>query len=134
MFEWTADGAVLLGMSLMCVLPQVQRHGIGRALMQWGMTEADKLGLESFIEATHGGQGLYAGCGCRKVASVGVEVSLADASQEWRDLAARLLPIGYTAMWRPVLGIWEPGEPGQTWQQRLEAAGDVGISVLESCT
>lgn len=112
----------------MCVFPHVQRRGIGRQLMQWGMAEANRLGLESFIEATDAGKGLYDGCGYREVARVGVELNLVDASYEWRTLAARLLPVGYTAMWRPVQGLWLAGEPEKTWTQRLETVTDAGFS------
>lgn len=108
-------------MSLMCVYPQFQRRGIGRLLMEWGLAKIDSLGLESFIEATGMGMGLYAEYGYRPVKVVDVDVQREDSSEEWKKMSAQLMPVGYTAMWRPNGGIWRDGEPQMTWDKRLKA-------------
>lgn len=97
----------------MCVLPELQRRGLGSRLMTWGLERTDKLGLESFIEATGPGQTLYATCGYRPVRSVEVDMEKVDAGkrEQWKDLERQKLPIGYVAMWRPVKGSWEGEEP-----------------------
>lgn len=89
--------------------------------MEWGLAKMDALGLESFIEATDSGKGLYARCGYRSVQKVSVNVDRAEASAEWKKLSAQLMPIGYTAMWRPKEGIWKDGEPQGTWDERLKS-------------
>ena len=113
--------AVSLGLSLMCVYPEFQRRGVGRLLMEWGLAKIDGLGLESFIEATDSGKGLYARCGYRSVKKVSVNVDRADATAGWKELSVQLMPIGYTAMWRPREGIWRDGEPQSTWDERLKS-------------
>lgn len=113
--------AVTLGLSLMCVYPKFQKRGLGRLLMEWGLAKMDGLGLEGFIEATESGKGLYANCGYRSVEDVSVNVDRADPSAEWEKLSRQLMPIGYTAMWRPREGIWEDGEPQRTWDKRLKS-------------
>ena len=109
------------GLSLMCVYPKFQRCGVGRLLMEWGLAKMDSLGLESFIEATDSGKALYARCGYRSVEKVSVNVDRVDPSAEWMKLSRQLMPIGYTAMWRPREGIWRDGEPQGTWDKRLKS-------------
>ncbi len=89
--------------------------------MEWGLAKIDGLGLESFIEATDSGKRLYASCGYRTVKRVSVNMDRADPSAEWKKLSEQLLPIGYTAMWRPREGIWKDGEPESTWDKRLKS-------------
>ena len=116
--------AVTPGLSLMCVNPDFQKRGLGRLLMEWGLAKMDGLGLEGFIEATDSGKGLYAKCGYRFVEEVSVNVDQADPSAEWKKLSGQLMPIGYTAMWRPKEGIWKDGEPHSTWDKRLKPTGN----------
>ena len=105
----------------MCVHPEFQRRGIGRLLMEWGLERMDGLELEGFIEATPSGKGLYSKSGFRPVKDVSVDMTCASPSEEWRRLMEQLLPIGYTAMWRPRKGVWRDGEPEITWASRLQA-------------
>ena len=104
--------------------------------MDWGLNRIDSLKLESFIEATGSGKHLYEKYGFQAVKEVNVRIGRPDAGEEWHRLKDRLLPIGYTAMWRPVNGIWKEGEPQQTWRNRLnsvpEQQGD--IDEIESLT
>ncbi|KAL5338211.1 acyl-CoA N-acyltransferase [Aspergillus crustosus] len=61
------------------VHPDYQRRGIARALMQWGIEEADRLGLEIYLDATAAGRPFYTTCGfeTRKVVPVeGVEFAV----------------------------------------------------------
>jgi GNAT superfamily N-acetyltransferase len=48
-----------LYMAILTVLPDVQRRGVGSALLREGLTEADRRGLPTFIEASPAGLGLY---------------------------------------------------------------------------
>ncbi|KAL9066600.1 MAG: hypothetical protein Q9161_007430 [Pseudevernia consocians] len=123
--------AMSLGLSLMCVYPEFQRRGVGRLLMEWGLAKIDGLGLESFIEATDSGKGLYARCGYRFVKKVSVNVDRADATAGWKELSVQLMPIGYTAMWRPREGIWTDGEPQSTWDERLKSTMSRSGNVLK---
>jgi len=73
------------GLSLMCVCPRFQRRGTGQLLMGWGLARIDSLGLESFIEASDFGKGLYTRCGFRPVTDVSVKMNVAGASEEWEN-------------------------------------------------
>ena len=46
-------------MAILTVVPEVQRRGIGSALLREGLKEADRRGLPAFIEASPAGLGLY---------------------------------------------------------------------------
>ena len=88
--------------------------------MKWGLTRMDD-GLDGFIEATDTGKGLYAQHGYRSVQTVDVNMVREHASDAWREMTENLMPVGYTAMWRPSGGKWEEGEPERTWAKRLNA-------------
>jgi GNAT superfamily N-acetyltransferase len=47
--------------------PDHQRRGAGKMLMEWGCQEADRRGLEIYVEASSMGKGLYEKFGCEKV-------------------------------------------------------------------
>jgi ribosomal protein S18 acetylase RimI-like enzyme len=49
----------LVYMAILTVVPEVQRRGIGSALLREGLKEADRRGLPAFIEASPAGLGLY---------------------------------------------------------------------------
>jgi predicted N-acetyltransferase YhbS len=46
-------------MALLTVVPEVQRKGVGSALLREGLKEVDRRGLPAFIEASPAGLGLY---------------------------------------------------------------------------
>ncbi|CRG89379.1 hypothetical protein PISL3812_06415 [Talaromyces islandicus] len=46
-------------LDVLAVDPSHQGQGIGKALLQWGLDEADRLGLITFLESTREGRPLY---------------------------------------------------------------------------
>jgi GNAT superfamily N-acetyltransferase len=46
-------------LDVLAVDPSHQGQGIGKALLQWGLDEADRLGLVTFLESTNEGRPLY---------------------------------------------------------------------------
>lgn len=55
---------------VLAVHPNHQRKGIGRKLIQWGLDEADRLGLIAYLEASADGARLYEQTGFEKVKDV----------------------------------------------------------------
>ncbi|KAJ4287813.1 hypothetical protein N0V90_012517 [Kalmusia sp. IMI 367209] len=108
--------------SLMCVLPEKQRQGIGVKLMEWGLRKMDERDIEGFVEASVRGRLLYRNFGFLDVAYVRVNMEHDDLqrTEPWRALELTSLPIDYTAMWRPRQGRMPAAEAKQTWQQRLQ--------------
>jgi hypothetical protein len=106
----------------MSVLPELQRRGVGKQLMAWGLERADQLGLETFIEALEAGHKLYEGCGYMTICQVEVtlEESTAGKDDEWMELQRTKLLIRFSAVWRPKHGTYEKGDPERTWNEHLK--------------
>ncbi|KAH3909533.1 hypothetical protein HBH56_157750 [Parastagonospora nodorum] len=51
--------AHLAALDMLMVDPAYQRMGAGRALVRWGLAEADKLGIEAVVEGSDQAQRLY---------------------------------------------------------------------------
>lgn len=54
-------------LEVLVVHPSHQRKGAGKALCQWGIDEADKHGVEVYVEASEMGKGLYEKLGCKPI-------------------------------------------------------------------
>jgi GNAT superfamily N-acetyltransferase len=63
-----------LYMAILAVEPKVQRMGVGRKLLEWGLDMADREGLEAFIEASPAGKPLYEKMGWREVGFTDVDL------------------------------------------------------------
>ncbi|ROT42995.1 acetyltransferase [Sodiomyces alkalinus F11] len=52
---------------ILVIDPKHQRRGIGQQLMSWGMQEAARLNIPSFLESSVAGRRLYQKCGYRDI-------------------------------------------------------------------
>ncbi|RAO66351.1 uncharacterized protein BHQ10_002363 [Talaromyces amestolkiae] len=57
-------------LGVLVVHPNHQKRGIGRQLLQWGLDEADRLGLVTYLEASTDGVRLYESAGFEKLKDV----------------------------------------------------------------
>lgn len=53
------QGKKHLYLSVLAVHPNHQRRGVGKAALDWGLKQADDLGLPAYLESTQEGRGLY---------------------------------------------------------------------------
>jgi hypothetical protein len=60
--------------------------------MEWGTKKADEMGVEAFIEASELGGHLYEKFGFVVVSKSRTETNIENASEEWKDMAARFPP------------------------------------------
>jgi len=86
-------------------------------MMEWGVAEADKMGVDSFVEASKQGKLLYEKWGFLHFDSLIVNTKIDDhPSAEWKRLERELPPSPQCLMWRPVGGIFEPGKTTLPWE------------------
>jgi GNAT superfamily N-acetyltransferase len=57
-------------LNVIATLPSYQRCGVGVMLLRWGLEQADELGLQSYLEASPMGKGLYLKNGFEEVRDV----------------------------------------------------------------
>lgn len=68
--------------------------------MNWGLEHADKLGLETYIEATKEGKPCYESFGFEVVDVNSFCPEIEHPSKEWKDLESKLLPFTWWSMTR----------------------------------
>lgn len=67
---WTSSDLKLLHTD-----PIHQKRGAGSMLLQWGVNEADRLGIPSYLEATREAHRLYERYGFREVERLAIDLS-----------------------------------------------------------
>ena len=103
---------------MLFVHPEHRRRGAARQLVEWGVHEADRLGLETFIEATDDGKPLYEACGFTYMSTNYWESVKRNPSKKWIELSEYFqTPIHNYLMWRPKGGIFVEGETVVPWEQ-----------------
>ncbi|KAF1832569.1 hypothetical protein BDW02DRAFT_570954 [Decorospora gaudefroyi] len=85
----------------MAVDPAHRSRGIGSLLMDVGVSRADKLDLECWLEASAMGRPLYEKFGFHSLLKIAFDIERPCASDEWRRCAHELTPDPCFAMWRP---------------------------------
>lgn len=78
--------------------------------MNWGTQKADELGLDCFVESTEIAVPLYKKYGFVTVDHFSLDASIPNASEEWKTISARNLPMEFEMMWRPAKGKFQEGD------------------------
>jgi len=63
-------GAPVVMLGTLTIRPEYQRKGVGTLLMKYGIEEADRLGIRSYLEASAAGKGLYLRYGYKPVKNI----------------------------------------------------------------
>ncbi|KAI4150567.1 MAG: hypothetical protein L6R39_002250 [Caloplaca ligustica] len=105
-------------LAMLFVHPEHRRRGAGRQLINWGVREADRLGLEAFIEATDDGKPAYEATGFTYMGTQYWESARRNPSEKWVELERYLqTPIHNYLMWRPKGGRFVEGETAIPWEK-----------------
>ena len=88
-------------MNILFTHPEHRRRGVGSLIMNWGLERADKLGLESFIEATAAGKPCYERFGFEVIDTNQLHVEKKNPSKEWKEAESQLLPFTWWSMYKP---------------------------------
>jgi hypothetical protein len=84
-------------------------------MMEWGTKKADELGMESFVESSEDGRGLYEAHGFKVYGDFLLDAKLEEPNTDFTALAKKLkLPLHGWYMWRPKDGKSEEKEPCKT--------------------
>lgn len=88
--------------------------------MNWGLSHADKLGLETWLDASEHGQPVYQKLGfvpytMNKINPVMPPSYTAEQRAEWEKWEQEILPMDAMSMWRPVGGKFVEGETVKPW-------------------
>ena len=75
--------------------------------MDVGISRADDLNLECWMEASAMGKPLYEKFGYRSLLHLAFDKERKNASDEWMKCAHEMTPPPIYAMWRPKRGVWE---------------------------
>ena len=106
----------------MSVLPTHRRQGVGSLLMTVGISLADKLNLECWMEASGMGKPLYEKHDFRSLFKIAFDMEKNNASDLWRKAEHELTPPPVFAMWRPKAGSWEVegGQVKMPWELGMD--------------
>ena len=87
-------------------------------LLQWGTEQADKLGIEAYVEAAYLGRVVYERHGFVVMNILGLGFQLRDESpgDEWLRLVRHMEENPVAIMWRPVGGNYVQGETVVPWE------------------
>lgn len=98
------------------VLPEFRRRGIGQQFLDWGMSKADELGLEFFLDATPPGKPLYEANGFVIVEENVTAPTKDNPDEKWKQMEEKVSPFTFWLMWRPVGGKYEDGKTVKPWE------------------
>ena len=74
--------------------------------MNVGISRANEMNIECWMEASTMGKPLYEKFGFRALLKLAFDNELSDATDEWRKCAHEMTPPPIFAMWRPKRGLW----------------------------
>lgn len=101
---------ILEALNWMAVVPAHRRRGVGSLIMAAGISQADSLNVECWLEATAMGKPLYEKHGFRSLLGFTVDMERKNASFLWKRAQHELTPSPISGMWRPKGGVWETAE------------------------
>ena len=96
--------------------PDYRNQGAAGLVVEWGTLEADKRGLEAYVEGTYLGRKVYEryGFGVMHMAEMAFEN--ASLTAEWRRLVENMRANPCAIMWRPLGGNYVKGETVVPWE------------------
>ena len=87
-------------MDILFTHPDYRRKGVGSLIINWGIEQADRLGLECFVEATKEGIPCYEHFGFKIIEENTLRMEKEDPDEGWRTLEKKLLPFTWWSMRR----------------------------------
>ncbi|MCJ1373894.1 hypothetical protein MMC20_005124 [Loxospora ochrophaea] len=82
--------------------PEHRRKGVGALVIKWGLERADRLGLESFVEATKEGKTSYESFGFEVIDINEFHGQNEKLDKDWTELESNFLPFTWWSMTRSI--------------------------------
>lgn len=98
----------------MAVVPDHRRLGIASRIMEWGVTKADELRVEAWMESSPMAKPLYEKFGFQSLFKIALDTGKPQPDDQWLRMEHEMTPTPFNAMWRPVGGDWE--ESKMPWE------------------
>ena len=96
--------------------PEYRNQGAAGLLVEWGTQQADKLGIESYVEGTYLGRKVYERCGFAMMHIAEMFFQNELPGKEWTRLVEDMQSNPVAIMWRPVGGKYIEGETVVPWE------------------
>ncbi|KAI0404435.1 hypothetical protein F4802DRAFT_598133 [Xylaria palmicola] len=90
--------------------PAYRRRGIAQQFMSWGMSKADELGVEMFLDASPVGRPLYEANDFVCIRENIISPKTETPDEGWKKMESRVGTVVLYLMWRPVNGIYIEGK------------------------
>ena len=81
--------------------PGYQRKGVGKLIMDWGVKRAVDLDIETWLDASPFGKGLYEQFGFTTVEQLNITPQQDPPNEAWAKVKSDLGEMMSEAMWRP---------------------------------
>ncbi|PQE06803.1 hypothetical protein CJF30_00008681 [Rutstroemia sp. NJR-2017a BBW] len=92
------------------VHPEHRHRGVASMMMRWGLEKADAQGLDTFVESTEDGRGLYEAFDFVVIDKLYLDAEISAPSEEYSKLRNKLLPLNGYVMVREQGGQKEKAE------------------------
>ncbi|KAF2014373.1 hypothetical protein BU24DRAFT_433773 [Aaosphaeria arxii CBS 175.79] len=132
-----------LALNWMAVHPSHRRCGVATMLMEVGVSHADFLNVEAWMESSEMGKPLYENHGFRPLFKIDFDTHKKDPGDIWRKCEYEMRVKPLFPMWRPKQGDWEEkggrpgiqmpwelGEQGNSRTLGMEKAPEISVASL----
>ena len=85
-------------------------------LIEWGLAEADRRGMEAYVEGTYLGRSVYERNGFVVMHKVDSKFETSNPGQEWLRMVVEMRENPVAIMWRPAGGLYVEGSTVVPWE------------------
>ena len=104
------------GLNVMFTHPDYRNQGAAGLLVHWGTEQADKRGIEAYVEATYLGRSVYERYGFVMMHIAEMSFHRECPGEEWQRLVKDMHTNPIAIMWRPAGGRYIPGKTVIPWE------------------
>ncbi|PSR97345.1 hypothetical protein BD289DRAFT_107833 [Coniella lustricola] len=97
--------------------PEFRQQGVAQRILDWGVSKADELGLDIFLDATLPSKTLFEKNGFVEIKKNVISPQADDVDDvKWKEMEQKVGILTYLLMWRPFGGKYEEGKTTKPWE------------------